>query len=302
MTVLKRLNEGFAFENNLGLCGAEFSPLKPCNGTAPEEPKPYSATVKGFPSRAIPESADLQLPCNGTECSGAPSPNSHQGSILIGLVVSTIALSAVSILLFTHYRRRKQKLSTAYEMSETGLNAKGRKNNGSPLASFEYSNGWDPLSDNRNLSIFDQEVIQSFRFNLEEVETATQYFSEVNLLGRSSFSATYKGILRDGSAVAIKRFSKTSCRSEEPEFLKGLNMLASLKHENLARLRGFCCSRGRGECFLIYDYAPNGNLLSYLDLKDGDTHVLDWSTRVSIAKGIAKGMFFSFFPLSLCCS
>uniref|UniRef100_A0A1J3JCH4 Protein NSP-INTERACTING KINASE 2 n=1 Tax=Noccaea caerulescens TaxID=107243 RepID=A0A1J3JCH4_NOCCA len=288
--VLKRLNKGFSFENNLGLCGSEFSPLKSCNGTAPEEPKPFSATVTGFPSRDIPESANLRLPCNGTDCN-AP-PNSHQGSILIGLVVSTIALSAISILLFTHYRRRKQKLSTAYEMSETGLNTGGgfRKNNGSPLASLEYTNGWDPLSDNRNLSVFAQEVIQSFRFNLEEIETATQYFSEVNLLGRSNFSATYKGILRDGSAVAIKRFSKTSCKSEEPEFLKGLNMLASLKHENLARLRGFCCSRGRGECFLIYDFAPNGNLLSYLDLADGDTHVLDWSTRVSIAKGIAKGI------------
>ncbi|CAH2070340.1 unnamed protein product [Thlaspi arvense] len=290
--VLKRLSEGFSFENNLGLCGAEFTPLRSCNGTAPEEPKPYSATVTGFPSRDIPESANLRLPCNGTDCSNAPS-NSHQGSILIGLVVSTIALSAISILLFTHYRRRKQKLTTAYEMSDTRLNTVGggfRKNNGSPLASLEYTNGWDPLSDNRNLSVFAQEVIQSFRFNLEEVETATQYFSEVNLLGRSNFSATYKGILRDGSAVAIKRFSKTSCKSEEPEFLKGLNMLASLKHENLARLRGFCCSRGRGECFLIHDFAPNGNLLSYLDLKDGDTHVLDWSTRVSIAKGIAKGI------------
>ncbi|ESQ43414.1 hypothetical protein EUTSA_v10012874mg [Eutrema salsugineum] len=288
--VLKRLSEGFSFENNLGLCGAEFTPLKSCNGTAPEQPKPYSATVTGFPSRDIPESANLRSPCNGTDCN-APS-NSHQGSILIGLVVSTIALSAISILLFTHYRRRKQKLSTAYEMSEPGLNTRGgfRKNSGSPLASLEYTNGWDPLSDNRNLSVFAQEVIQSFRFNLEEVETATQYFSEVNLLGRSNFSATYKGILRDGSAVAIKQFSKTSCKSEEPEFLKGLNMLASLKHENLARLRGFCCSRGRGECFLIYDFAPNGNLLSYLDLKDSDAHVLDWSTRVSIAKGIAKGI------------
>ncbi|KAL1222211.1 Protein NSP-INTERACTING KINASE 2 [Cardamine amara subsp. amara] len=290
--VLKRLDEGFVFENNLGLCGAEFSPLRSCNGTAHEDPKPYSATVTGVPSRDIPESSNLRVPCNGTNCN-AP-PKSHQGSILIGLVVSTIALSAMSLLLFTHYRRRKQKLSTTYEMSDTRVNTIGgggfRKNNGSPLASLEYSNSWDPLSDNRNLSVFAQEVIQSFRFNLEEVETATQYFSEVNLLGRSNFSATYKGILRDGSLVAIKRFSKTSCKSEEPEFLKGLNMLATLKHENLARLRGFCCSKGRGECFLIYDFAPNGNLLSYLDLKDGDTHVLDWSTRVSIAKGIAKGI------------
>lgn len=289
--VLKRLDEGFVFENNLGLCGAEFSSLRSCNGTAHEDPKPYSATVTGVPSRDIPESSNLRVPCNGRNCN--PPPKSHQGSILIGLVVSTIALSAMSILLFTHYRRRKQKLSTSYEMSDTRVNTIGggfRKNNGSPLASLEYSNSWDPLSDNRNLSVFAQEVIQSFRFNLEEVETATQYFSEVNLLGRSNFSATYKGILRDGSLVAIKRFSKTSCKSEEPEFLKGLNMLATLKHENLARLRGFCCSKGRGECFLIYDFAPNGNLLSYLDLKDGDTHVLDWSTRVSIAKGIAKGI------------
>ncbi|CAA7051550.1 unnamed protein product [Microthlaspi erraticum] len=287
--VLKRLNEGFSFENNLGLCGSEFSPLASCNGTAPEEPKPFSATVTGFPSRDIPESANLRSPCSGTDCNAAP-PNSHQGSILIGLVVSTIALSAISILLFTHYRRRKQKLSTAYDMSETGGGGFRKKNGSSPLASLEYTSGWDPLSENRNLSVFAQEVIQSFRFNLEEVETATQYFSQVNLLGRSNFSATYKGILRDGSAVAIKRFSKTSCKSEEADFLKGLNMLASLRHENLARLRGFCCSRGRGECFLIYDFAPNGNLLSYLDLADGDTHVLDWSTRVSIAKGIAKGI------------
>ncbi|XP_010442662.1 PREDICTED: probable leucine-rich repeat receptor-like protein kinase At2g33170 isoform X2 [Camelina sativa] len=290
--VLKRLNEGFAFDNNLGLCGAEFPSLNSCNGTAHVGAKPFGATVTDVPSRDIPQSATLRLPCNGTNCN-AP-PKSHQGAILIGLVVSTIALSAVSILLFTHYRRRKQKLSTSYEMSDTRPNnsVRGgfRKNSGSPLASLEYTHGWDPLSDNRNLSVFAQEVIQSFRFNLEEVETATQYFSEVNLLGKSNFSATYKGILRDGSAVAIKRLSKTSCKSEEPEFLKGLTMLTSLKHENLARLRGFCCSRGRGECFIIYDFAPNGNLLSYLDLKDGDTHVLDWSTRVSIAKGIAKGI------------
>ncbi|XP_010532258.1 PREDICTED: somatic embryogenesis receptor kinase 1 [Tarenaya hassleriana] len=293
---LKRLNEGFAFENNLGLCGEQFSPLKSCNDTVQAEsgkPKPYSASVTGLPARDISESANLRLPCNASNCTDPP--RSHQGAVLVGLVVMTILLSAIGVLLFTQYRRRKQRLSTPCEISDTTDQfAKGnrefRKNNGSPLISLEYTNGWDPLSDNKNLNVFAQEVIQSFRFNLEEVETATQYFSEVNLLGRSNFSTTYKGILRDGSVVAIKSFSKTACKAEEPEFLKGLNMLASLKHENLARLRGFCCSRGRGECFLIYDFAPNGSVLNYLDLKNGDPHVLDWSTRVSIAKGIAKGI------------
>lgn len=110
------------------------------------------------------------------------------------------------------------------------------------------------------------------------------------MLDKSNFSTTYRGILRDGSVVSIKCINKTSCKADESEFLKGLNMLTSLRHENLVRLRGFCCSTGRGECFLIYDYVPNGTLLSFLDLKEGDSGTLEWSTRVSIVKGIAKGI------------
>ncbi|KAG5003677.1 hypothetical protein JHK84_027930 [Glycine max] len=42
------------------------------------------------------------------------------------------------------------------------------------------------------------------------------------------------------------------------------------------------------KCFLIYDIVPNGNLSRFLDVKEGDGEVLEWSTRVSIVKGIAK--------------
>ncbi|XP_007038447.2 PREDICTED: BRASSINOSTEROID INSENSITIVE 1-associated receptor kinase 1 [Theobroma cacao] len=291
---LKRLNDGFLFQNNLGLCGSGFSSLEACNTSDhinPNRPEAYGPGTTGRP-REIPETANLQLPCEPTQCS-KPS-KSQRGPILVGLIVVTVALSAIGILTFTQYRRRKQKLGSSFEISDSRLStdqAKGvYRKNGSPLISLEYANGWDPLADSRNFTGFAQDVFQSFRFNLEEVETATQYFSEVNLLGKCNFSATYKGILRDGSAVAIKSISKTSCKSDDAEFLKGLNILASLKHENLVRLRGFCCSKARGECFLIYDFVPNGNLLRCLDVKDGDGQVLEWSTRVSIVKGIAKGI------------
>jgi serine/threonine protein kinase len=157
--------------------------------------------------------------------------------------------------------------------------------------SLEYSNAWDPLADGRNgLGFsFSQEYLKNYWFNMEDVESATQYFSEVNLLGKSKFSSVYKGVLRDGSLVAVKSINVTSCKSEEAEFLKGLHLLFSLRHENLVKLKGFCCSRGRGECFLIYDFVPNGNLSQYLDVEDGRNQVLDWSKRVSIISGIAKG-------------
>ncbi|KAK8576640.1 hypothetical protein V6N13_032559 [Hibiscus sabdariffa] len=292
---LKRLNDGFLFQNNLGLCGSGFASLKACNAsdltTNPSKPVVYGSGAAGV-AREIPETADLQLPCEQTRCS-KPS-KSQTGPILVGLVVVTVALSAIGILTFTQYRRHKQKLGSSFEISNICLNTDQSKGvyrkNVSPLISLEYANGWDPLADGRNFSGLAKDVFQSFRFNLEEVETATQYFSEVNLLGKSIFSATYKGILRDGSAVAIKSINKTSCKSDDAEFLKGLNVLASLKHESLVRLRGFCCSKALGECFLIYDFVPNGNLVSYLDVKDGDGQVLEWSTRVSIVKGIAKGI------------
>ncbi|XP_031253042.1 probable leucine-rich repeat receptor-like protein kinase At5g63930 [Pistacia vera] len=288
---LKRLNKGFLYENNLELCGVGFYSLKACSASSsinPSRPEPFATGT----TRDIPETADLRLPCNQTQCSN-PS-KSHHASVVVGVIVGTIALLAIGILTFTHYRRRKQKLGNAFDVSDSRLSTDQAKvfyrKNGSPLISLEYANGWDPLADGRNLNGFSQEVFQSFRFNLEEIETATQYFSEVNLLGKSNFSATYKGVLRNGSLVAVKSISKTSCKSDDSEFLKGLSILTSLTHENIVRLRGFCCSRGRGECFLVYDFVSNGNLLRYLDVKDGDDHVLDWSTRVSIVKGIAKGI------------
>lgn len=166
-----------------------------------------------------------------------------------------------------------------------------RQRSASPLISLEYSNGWDPLGKGGSGSgtAFSREVFESFMLNLEDVERATQSFSEVNLLSKSNFSVVYKGILRDGSSVAIKCIAKTSCKSDENMFLKGLKLLTALNHENLVRLRGFCCSKGRGECFLIYEFVPNGNLLQYLDVEHGSEKVLEWSTRISVIKGIAEG-------------
>ncbi|KAF7813314.1 LRR receptor-like serine/threonine-protein kinase GSO2 [Senna tora] len=293
---LKRLDDGFLYEYNLGLCGVGFSSLKTCNASDRVNPdKPYGAGLDGTSTRDIPETANVQLPCNGTQCQN-PSKSKQSASIIVGIVVFAIAVPTIGVLTFTQYRRRKQKLGSSFTISDNHLitsdHGKGTyRKNGSPLVSLEYSSGWDPLAESRNFNGGNHDdMFHSFRFNLEEVETATQYFSESNLLGKSNFSATYKGLLRDGSIVAVKSISKTSCKSDESEFIKGLNILTSLRNENLVRLRGFCCSRGRGECFLVYDFVPNGSLSRFLDVKEGEGEVLEWSTRVSIVKGIAKGI------------
>lgn len=288
---LERLNEGFQHGNNsAGLCGAGFSSIRRCSewdGMTVDQSHTSSADP-----RTYPESSNFRVPCNQTHCSNASK--FPRAVVVSGITTISVTLSAVIFLTFIRYRRRKQKIGISFDNSECQLSTEQstdyHKKNASPLVSLEYSNGWDPLADGRDGNAFSQDFLQNYRFNLEEIESATQYFSEVNLLGKSKFWSVHKGILRDGSLVAIRSISASSCKSEEAGFLQGLILLTSLKHENLVRLRGFCCSKGRGECYLIHDYVPNGSLSKYLDLEDGSsTLALNWPTRVSIIRGIAKG-------------
>jgi hypothetical protein len=42
-------------------------------------------------------------------------------------------------------------------------------------------------------------------FSLEELNAATKAFSSINLIGHGTFGEVYKGLLHDGTVVAIKR-------------------------------------------------------------------------------------------------
>ncbi|KAG6513803.1 hypothetical protein ZIOFF_024140 [Zingiber officinale] len=292
---LKRLGSSFKYGNNTGLCGSGFTDLRVCTSAdlSPSRPEPFSA---GLTPQDLPQSVNISSDCNTTHCSS--SSNSSNLAIIIATTIAVFGVVVCALMAFFWLQNyQKQKLSSGLLRGSNGVvstdpTAKSSYQTASPLISLEYSNRWDPMTDERSSIGSSQEAPQIYRFNLEEIECATQYFSEVNLLSKkSSFAATYKGILRDGTEVAVKRINKTSCKSEEAEFLMGLKALTLLRHENLVGLRGFCYSRARGECFLIYDFVANGSLSEYLDVKCDEIHkVLDWSVRVCIIKGIAKGM------------
>nr|GMD75014.1 probable leucine-rich repeat receptor-like protein kinase At5g63930 [Ipomoea batatas] len=287
--LIRRLNGGFN-GSNTSLCGVRIPSLRNCT---PWDYTKVPAEPFVVPPASIPQTASMLPGCNQTHCPS--SSKFRKFGIIIGVVSGSVSLVVAGVFITFVYWRRKQKVGNTCDVSEASRVSTDQakdlyRRSPSPLITLEYSERWDPMTPEKTFSSFCNEFLQELTFNLEEVDSATQHFSEANLLGKSNFSAVYRGILKDGSAVAIKSINVTACKSDEDEFMKGLNLIASLKHDNLAKLRGFCCSKGRGECILIYDFASKGNLSQYLDVEEGSSHVLNWPTRVSIIKGIAKGM------------
>ncbi|VAI76291.1 unnamed protein product [Triticum turgidum subsp. durum] len=293
---LKKLGHGFKFDNNLELCGSHFDTLKACpNDENVDDQMPHKPESTSIKPQQTPQNTSQNRNCDNGACSRSSTLSS--GAVLAGTIIIIAGVAACGLSVFSWHRRQKQKVGCSVESLKGRPSLEQSKEtyqkSASSLINVEYSSGWDTSSEGSQHGVrLSPEGSPSVRFNLEEVECATQYFSDINVLGKSTFAATHRGIMRDGSVVAVKSINKSSCKSEEADFLKGLRMLTSLRHENLVGLRGFCRSRARGECFLVYEFMANGSLSRYLDIKDGDaeTRILDWPTRVSIISGIAKGI------------
>lgn len=123
------------------------------------------------------------------------------------------------------------------------------------------------------------------RFSLEELEQATKNFTEHNLIGNGSFGLVYKGLLCDGTVVAVKRRRG----SPKQEFVEEVHFLAEIWHRNLVTLIGYCQEAGLQ--MLVFEYLPNGSICNHLhDTRKGSVTKLEFKQRLSVAIGAAKGL------------
>ncbi|XP_058094797.1 G-type lectin S-receptor-like serine/threonine-protein kinase At1g11410 isoform X2 [Magnolia sinica] len=125
-------------------------------------------------------------------------------------------------------------------------------------------------------------------FNLGDVVIATDDFSESNKLGEGGFGPVYKGTLRNGKQIAVKRLSRNSGQGIE-EFKNKVALIQQLQHRNLVRILG-CCIQGE-EKMLIYEYMQNKSL-NYFIFDRTRRVLLDWRKRFDIIIGIARGVLY----------
>ncbi|KAM0063435.1 putative protein kinase RLK-Pelle-DLSV family [Helianthus debilis subsp. tardiflorus] len=139
-----------------------------------------------------------------------------------------------------------------------------------------------------NASTSLEEEMELPLFSFSTIANATANFLSDNKLGQGGFGAVYKGILEDGQEIAVKRLSKYSSQGLE-EFKNEVICISKLQHRNLVKLLG-CCIHG-DEKLLVYEYMPNKSLDSFIFDK-AQSLLLDWTKRVNIIKGIARGLVY----------
>ncbi|KAL3368476.1 hypothetical protein AABB24_009368 [Solanum stoloniferum] len=126
----------------------------------------------------------------------------------------------------------------------------------------KYSKATNSINDALNSSY--RVPFESFRVPFVDLQEATNNFDEKFHIGLGGFGKVYRGVLRDGTKVALK------------------------SHPHLVSLIGYCDERN--EMILVYDYMENGNLRSHL--YGSDLPSMSWEQRLEICIGAARGLHY----------
>ncbi|XP_077239270.1 putative LRR receptor-like serine/threonine-protein kinase At1g06840 isoform X2 [Tasmannia lanceolata] len=124
-------------------------------------------------------------------------------------------------------------------------------------------------------------------FTFGEMALATNNFNNSTQVGQGGYGKVYKGILSDGTIVAIKRAQEGSLQGQK-EFFTEIELLSRLRHRNLVSLLGYCDEEG--DQMLVYEFMPNGKLRDHLSATSKVP--LSFAMRLRIALDSSKGILY----------
>ncbi|GLJ21115.1 hypothetical protein SUGI_0386010 [Cryptomeria japonica] len=125
------------------------------------------------------------------------------------------------------------------------------------------------------------------KISYEELVNATGGFNDENLLGMGSFWSVYKGILKNGTNIAVKVLKLQDDHAQQ-SFSRECNALKRVRHRNVIKIISACSNLDFKA--LILPFMSNGSLQKWLYPPEVGRCRLNLSDRIRIAMEIAQGM------------
>ncbi|KAG9152774.1 hypothetical protein Leryth_025538 [Lithospermum erythrorhizon] len=124
------------------------------------------------------------------------------------------------------------------------------------------------------------------RIVYHELVQATEGFNASNLLGEGGYGTVYKGVLNDGTTIAVKVF-KLLVEEAFKSFEAECEALRNIRHRNLVKVITSCSNIDFKP--LVFEYMPNGTLEKWLHIDSGD-YLLDMLHRLNVMVDVADAL------------
>ncbi|XP_047156824.1 probable receptor-like protein kinase At5g24010 [Vigna umbellata] len=200
----------------------------------------------------------------------------HNGlPVLLGSVLGGLVLVVVVVLLGFLWRSKMRKEKPVENSDWLTIVFNAARSSHGRLT--DITNHGSPLP-NLNLEL---------KIPLVDLQLATKNFHASQLIGKGGFGNVYKGVLKNGMTVAVKR-SQPGSGQGLPEFQTEIMVLSKIHHKHLVSLIGYCDERF--EMILVYEYMEKGTLRDHLYKTKLPS--LPWKVRLQICIDSARGLHY----------
>ncbi|XXG76540.1 hypothetical protein AAC387_Pa08g0870 [Persea americana] len=201
--------------------------------------------------------------------------------VVIGSVVGGFGFVCVLVVVILLVLRKRKGMKSKPKSDPKSSNTGGW----SPMGGYGGSS-YSALTERTNASP-GAHLNLGLRISFSDVQSATNNFAENSLIGSGGFGNVYKGVLKDGTKVAVKRGMPGS-RQGLSEFLTEITVLSKIRHRHLVSLIGYC--EEQSEMILVYEFMENGPLRSHL--YGSNLPCLSWKQRLEICIGSASALHY----------
>ncbi|KAI3977122.1 hypothetical protein MKX01_042812 [Papaver californicum] len=211
------------------------------------------------------------------------SVNSKSDMIVIGVSLGLglpIVILVISIWLYWGYRKRKHM-----QLKEQFF-----KQNGGLILNQLLDEREEDIEASRSGKGGRKQRPIATIYTDKELCKATNNYHDSQILGRGGFGTVYKGILSNGTVVAIKK-TKVVDRNQNEQFINKIAVLSQINHKNVVQLLG-CCLESEVP-LLVYEFVTNGTLHQHLyEGRENQTgsSTLSWNSRLRIALEVAGAL------------
>ncbi|KAM0021767.1 putative protein kinase RLK-Pelle-LRR-V family [Helianthus debilis subsp. tardiflorus] len=273
------------------------------NGPAPPPP-PYTSPPPGKArnnrshSPPSPTHSGPDLPSSNTSSGKKLSTGAILG---ISLGSGFVILFTVLVLIFCLQKGKRtenvRRTSTVNPpLIDEKVNAEMQEQRATPVASVINLKPPPPPTEN---SAFEKgksgsttrvkSPITTSSYTVATLQTATNSFSQDNIIGEGSLGRVYKADFSNGKMMAVKKIDNAALSlQEEDNFVEAVSNMSRLRHPNIVPLAGYCVEHRQR--LLVYDYIANGSLQDLLHFADDTSKTLTWNARVKVALGTARAL------------